>query len=362
MTRDLRPLFFPQSVAVVGASSRSTSLPGAVLRNLVAGRYPGALQVVHPKESSVHGVRAVASLEALDPAPELAVIGIAPDKAEAALLHLLGRGTRAFVLLTAGFGETGPEGRARELALAARCRERGAVLMGSNCMGLHCVTEEFRFDASFSRVIPAPGRIALLSQSGSIGEWLFLRMAERRIGVAFYASAGNMADLTLPDLLEGVADLLPGVQQVLLYFETIPPAARLREAAARLGPGVRLLSLRGGTTASGSRAVGGHTGALAAEPALSEALMRGIRAQDMVTLTEAVDLLEVMDRLGPAHGRRAAVVTNAGGPAVLATDELARMGVELPELSPGLQARLRSALAPAAVTANPVDLLASAGP
>ncbi len=362
MQRDLRPLFFPKSVAVVGASSRPTSLAGAVLHNLVAGGFPGTVQVVHPKESAVHGVRAVAALEDLDPTPELAVIGVAPDKAEAAILHLLERGTRAFALLTAGFGETGPEGRARELALAARCRERGAVLMGSNCMGLHCVTETFRLDASFSRVIPAPGRLALISQSGSIGEWLFLAMTERRIGAAFYASAGNMADLTVPDLLEGVATLLPGVEQVLLYLETIPPAARLREAAAALRPGVRLMVVRGGTTGSGSRAVGGHTGALAAEPALSEALMRGIDAEEVFSLTEAMDMIEVIDRLGAPRGRRVAMVTNAGGPAVLAADELARMGIELGELSGALQAEMRPALQAAAVTANPVDLLASAGP
>ncbi len=362
MQRDLRPLFFPKSVAVVGASSRPSSLAGAVLRNLVAGRFPGTVQVVHPKESEVHGVRAVAGLEDLDPAPEMAVIGVAPDKAEAAILHLLERGTRAFVLLTAGFGETGPEGRARELSLAARCRERGAVLMGSNCMGLHCVTETYRLDASFSRVTPAPGHVALISQSGSIGEWLFLRMTERRIGAAFYASAGNMADLTVPDLLEGVASLLPGVEQVLLYLETIPPAARLREAAAALRPGVRLMVVRGGTTGSGSRAVGGHTGALAAEPALSEALMRGIDAEEIYSLTETMDLIEVIDRLGAPRGRRVALVTNAGGPAVLAADELARMGIELGEISGGLQAEMRTALPMAAVTANPVDLLASAGP
>ena len=211
-------------------------------------------------------------------------------------------------------------------------------------------------------MIPAPGRVALISQSGSIGEWLFLRMTERRIGAAFYASAGNMADLTVPDLLEGVASLLPGVEQVLLYLETIPPAARLREAAAALRPGVRLMVVRGGHHPVGSRAVGGHTGALAAEPALSEALMRGIDAEEVYSLTEAMDMIEVIDRLGAPRGRRVALVTNAGGPAVLAADELARMGIELAELSDGLQAEMRPALQAAAVTANPVDLLASAGP
>jgi len=362
MTRDLRPLFLPRSCAVVGASEREGSLPGAVLRNLVRGGFPGAIHPVHPKAATVHGLTAYPDLDALPAVPELAVIGIAPGAAEAAIDTLAERGTRAFVLLTAGFGELGPEGRARELALAGRCRARGAVLMGSNCMGLHTVTPDYRFDASFSRVLPEPGRIALLCQSGSIGEWLMLRFAERGLGLAVFASVGNMADLTVPDFMEGVAANFPQVNQVFLYLETIPEAARLREAAAALRPGTRLIAVRGGTTGSGRRAVGGHTGALAAEPSLAEALMRAVSAEDVPSLTDAVDLMETVDRLGAPRGGRAVVITNAGGPAVLATDELARMGVQLPTLSDDLRRRLAAGLPPAAVTANPVDMLASAGP
>ncbi len=362
MKRDLRPLFFPNSCAVVGASERAGSLPGAVLRSLVRGGFPGGIYPVHPKASTVHGQRAYPDLDALPAVPDVAVIGVAPDAAEAAIDALAGRGTRAFVLLTAGFGEIGREGRARETALAERCRARGAVLMGSNCMGLHTVTSDYRFDASFSRILPGPGRIALLCQSGSIGEWLMLRFAERRLGMALFASVGNMADLTVPDFVEGVAELLPQVNQVFLYLETVPDASRLRDAVAALRPGTRLVVVRGGTTGSGRRAVGGHTGAVAAEPSLAEALMRAVDAEDVVSLSEAVDLMETTDRLGLPRGARAAVITNAGGPAVLATDELARMGVDLPALSPELRGRLAAGLPPAAVTANPVDMLASAAP
>ncbi len=362
MKRDLEPLFFPRSVAVVGASERPGSLPGAVLKSLVSGGYAGGLAAVHPRADHVFGIPAHPSLEALDAAPELAVIGVAPEAAERSIHDLLERGTRAFILLTAGFGEIGPEGRAREKALAAACRERGAILVGSNCMGIHTVTGDRRLDASFSRVLPRPGRTAMICQSGSIGEWLMLRFAERGLGLAHFASVGNMADLTVPDFMEGVAALLPGVNQILLYLETVPDAARLREAAAALRPGTRLITVRGGVTGSGRRAVGGHTGAVAAEPLLAEALMAGVDAVDVPTLTDAVDLLEAGDRLGPVRGGRTAVITNAGGPAVLATDELARMGVELPELSAGLRERLAAELPPAAVTGNPVDMLASAGP
>ena len=252
----------------------------------------------------MHGLRAYPDLDTMPEVPDLAVVGIAPAAAEVAIDTLLERGTRAFILVTAGFGEMSAEGRHRERALAARCRERGASLMGSNCMGLHVITPERRMDASFSRVNPDPGRIALLCQSGSIGEFLFLRMVERRLGVALFASLGNMADLDVPDLMHGVTELLPQVNQVLLYLETVPDAARLRRAAAALNPGVRLLVVRGGTTGSGMRAVGGHTGAVAAEPRLAESLLRGVGAEEITTLTEAVDLMEAVDRLGPpAAGR-----------------------------------------------------------
>jgi len=360
MARDLRPLFFPDSVAVIGASSRPGSLAGAVLRNLVEGGYAGSLHPVHPRESRVLGLDAVPEVGALPAAPDLAVIGVPAAQVPATVDALLDRGTRAFLILTAGFGETGADGRAREAALAERCRAAGAVLLGPNCMGIHTALGGRRLDASFSRARPRTGNSVLLSQSGSITEWLLLRMERRGLGAALAASLGNAADLDLADLLEGAARHFPEARTVLVYLETVPEAARLRRAVEALGDR-RLLVLRGGSSAGGTRAVAGHTGALAAEPHLAAALLGGLGATLLDSPTEALDALEVCARLPRPSGTRVVVLTNAGGPAVLATDALHDAGAPLAPLPDAVRRDLAGGLPPAAVTGNPVDLLAPAG-
>jgi acyl-CoA synthetase (NDP forming) len=166
----------------------------------------------------------------------------------------------------------------------------------------------------------------------------------------------------LADLVEAIPHHFPEVRRILLYLETVPEATRLRRAIEVLPGHMRVLALRGGTTTVGVRAVAGHTGALAAEPALAAALLEGVGIERVGSLTEALDAVEVLDRLGSPQGRRAGVITNAGGPGVLAADALAREGFALPVFSPALQSALRAMLPPAAVVENPVDMLATANP
>jgi acetyltransferase len=367
MARDLTPLFFPRSVAVIGASNRPDSLAGAVLRNLVAGGFPGNLVAVHPRETAIGSVPVHPTTDALPAIPDLAVWGIASDRLAGELPRLAARGTRAHIVLSAGFGETDAAGKAAEEALARACRSHGAVLLGPNGMGLHVVQPGYRLDASFSRARPDPGTIAVLSQSGSIAEWILLRLAERGVGAGFAASLGNLADLDVPDLLEGVARHLPEIRQVLLYLETLPDAERLRNAVRSLPADGRLWVVRGGRSDDGRRAAAGHTGALAAEPELGAALMASLGAIEPASLTEAVDALEACERLpGPpaAVARRerplrVAVTTNAGGPAVLAVDALGPEA-DVPLLSATLRDGLARDLPAGAITANPVDALATA--
>ena len=342
MPRDLEPLFFPRSVAVVGASSRSGSLGGAVLANLVHGGFSGPIYPVHPTEARVADLPVYPGLNALPDTPDMAVWCVSPAAVETGIPELLAMGTRAFVVLTAGFGELGPDGGKREAALARQCREHGAVMLGPNCLGLHVSKPESPLHASFSRVRPAPGKTILLSQSGSITEWLLLRMNERGLGTMFAASLGNMADLDIADLLSGAARCFPESARAFVYLQNDADAERLRAAAAQLPETWRLLVLRGAV----------KTTALPGDG--------NVRA--VGSLTETVDTIEAMDRLGKAQGNRVAIVSNAGGPALLAAQTLRSRGVELPRLSSELQARLRPGLAAAAMTENPVDLLATGQP
>jgi acetate---CoA ligase (ADP-forming) len=360
VARDLTPLLFPRSVAVVGASERTDSLAGAVLRNLVAGGFVGPLAGVNPKAAAGPGM--VPSLDALSFVPDLTVWGVPIDVIERHLPLILDKGARAHLVLSAGFSETGADGATREREIVARVREANGLLVGPNCMGLNVARPGRRLDASFSRARPAPGPTALLVQSGSVGEWLVLRMNERRLGAALVVSLGNMGDLDAIDFLESVPRSFPEVRQVVLYLETPPEAERLRQARHALPPEVRVLALLGGRTRTGARAVLGHTGALAEEPSLVAALFESLGIQSLGSLTEVLDVLELLQRLGPPRGDTVCVVTNAGAPGVLVTDALVRGGLTLPETSPALADRLRPELPAAASLANPIDLLASATP
>ncbi len=349
MKRSLTPLFFPGSVAVIGASSRPGSLGGAVLKNLLEGGYPGTVHAVHPDESEVLGVRIRSSVNDLPEAPDLAVWAVPAGTVEAELPRLLERGTRASVVITAGFSETGEEGRIREERLVRMSREHDAVLLGPNCLGLHVATHTGRLDLSFSRVRPDPGHTVVLSQSGSIAEWLMIRFAERGLGASLVVSYGNGADLDLPHLVEGVAEHFPDTRQALVYFERLPRDGDL-DVLTGLPADCRLLGL-----------IGGHDRE-AEGPDRRHGLVSKAGGLLVDSMLEAVDAVEVLDRLDPPGGRRVAVITNAGGPALLAADELRRQGLTLPPPSPSLTRRVQGHVHEAAILGNPFDLLAPAHP
>ncbi|HET9233477.1 MAG TPA: CoA-binding protein, partial [Candidatus Eisenbacteria bacterium] len=361
MKRDLTPLFSPASIAVIGASPRSDSLAGAVMRNLQEGGFAGRLAAVHPK-ATWEGVETVRAVDALPFIPDLTVWGVPPDVIQAELPGILERGGRGHVVLTAGFSEAGPTGTTKERDLVARVRERKGVMVGPNCMGFHVARPKDRVDASFCRVRPDPGPAAIFVQSGSVGEWLLVGMAARKLGATIKVSLGNMGDLDAVDFVEAVPRYFPEVRHIVLYLETMPQAERLMQAVEQLPKAVRVLALHGGQSIVGARAVMGHTGALAEEPALVAARLEGTGIQLVRSLTEALDAIELLERLGPNRGRRACVVTNAGGPAILAADALSREGFMLPEPSATLTQTLRATLPPAASHTNPVDLLAGAKP
>jgi len=360
--RDLTPLLFPKSVAVIGASPRPESLAGAVLRNLIAGGFKGQLAAVHPKATWDGDVVTARGPDELPFVPELVVWGVSGDVIERDLPRLLDRGSRAHILLTAGFSESGQDGSARERAIVSQVRERGGVMVGPNCMGLHVARPDQRVDASFCRVRPNPGPAAILVQSGSVGEWLLVGMEARQLGAAIKVSLGNMGDLNAVDFIEAIPRYFPEVRQIFVYLETMPEAARLRAAMANLPAHVNVLALHGGQSDVGARAVMGHTGALAEEPALVDALLRNVGIRPVASLMEALDTLELLERLNPCSNRRACVVTNAGGPGILVADALVKTGFTLPEPSTVLRETLRTIVSPAASLGNPIDLIASATP
>ena len=360
--RDLTPLLFPESVAVVGASPRPESLAGAVVRNLIAGGFPGKLAAVHPKATWEGNLTTARNTEDLPFVPDLVVWGVTANIIEHDLPKLLAQGARAHIVLTAGFSESGTDGSAKEKTIVQMVREKNGVMVGPNCMGLHVARPNQRLDASFCRVRPEPGPTAIFVQSGSVGEWLLVGMAARQLGAAIKVSLGNMGDLDAVDFIEAVPRYFPEVRQIFLYLETMPEASRLKPAIAALPSHLDVIALHGGRSDVGARAVMGHTGTLAEEPALVDALLRNAGIRPVGSLMEALDSLEVLQRLEPSRGRRASVVTNAGGPAILVADALIEAEFTVPEPSAALTQTLRGMVSPAASLANPIDLIASATP
>lgn len=361
MRAELSLLFAPRSVALVGVSSRPESLSGRLLGNLQRAGYRGKIFPVNPKASEIGGLPCYPSLASLPEVPDVAVIMVPRDAALAAVEESLARGVRALVLITAGFREGGEEGARLERAIVARVKEAGAVMLGPNCMGLLNTDPAVALDATFSPVPPRPGGVAFASHSGALGVAMFEQALEVGLGISLFVSLGNSAVVTTADALEVFAQD-PRTRAVMLYLEAIEEPERFLSVCRRLAAEKPVVVLKSGRTEAGQRAASSHTGALAAQDRAVDALLSQAGCVRAGSLRELLDWARTCERVHAPKGRRVAVVSNAGGPAIAACDALAAQGLELASLSPETERTLRSFLPPEAAVGNPVDMLPSARP
>ena len=361
MTRHhyLQPLFAPTSVALVGASARAGSLGSAVLENLRGGGFAGAVIPVNPAHATLDGAPCYPSLAALPEAVDLAIVvtpaqavpGVLEDAARAGIHHAL--------VLSAGFGETGPDGRALEARVAAIAREHRIRMIGPNCLGL--MRPHIGLNATFARHGAVPGHIALVAQSGAVCAALTDWANSAGIGFSSVISLGAGTDLDFGEILDFLL-YDDKTRSILMYVEGIHDARAFiggLRAAARTKP---VVVQKVGRHQAGSRAAMSHTGAMVGDDAVFEcALARcgAVRAQTYMELFSAARLLAAA-RL-PA-GNRLALLTNGGGPGVMAADCAAEHGVELAALSPDTVTALSSVLPPHWSHANPVDIIGDATP
>ncbi len=360
LTAYLQALFRPRGVAVIGASTRPTALGYAVARNLIRGGYPGAVHLVNPKGGTLLGHPLHPSvLEVPDPV-DLAVI-IVPAAAVPRVLEEVGqRGITAAIIQAGGFAEVGPEGAMRQQQALEVANRYGIRLLGPNCIGI--LDTHYPLNTTF---LPPPppkaGHLAFLSQSGALAAAVLDWSLPREEGFSLIVSTGNQADLTITDLLPWVAQDAQ-TRAILLYLET-PPDADLVQALRRARTRKPVIVLQAGRTAAGQRAAASHTAALAGTWALARAAYR--RAGVLVAPDVPTALLWARSAIQapPAPFRpRVAILTNAGGPGVLAADALAEHNLPLATLTAETQSALRHILPPAASVGNPVDMLASASP
>lgn len=357
----LRPFFQPRAVAVIGASRDPASIGYRILDGLVRDGFRGPVYPVNPKAAQIRGLKAYASIRALPPPVDLAIVAVPRDLVLPLVDDCAAAGVRALVVITAGFSEGGGDGRSLQQHLVDRVRGHGMRIIGPNCMGLLNTDPAVRLNASFSPVFPPPGRVAMSSQSGALG-LAILAAAERfRLGLSTFVSVGNKADVSGNDLLLYWEED-PSTDVILLYLESFGNPRRFSRIARRVSHKKPIVAVKAGRTQAGSRAAGSHTAALAARDVAVEALFRQTGVIRAETLEEMFDLAAALGSQPLPQGRRVGIVTNAGGPGILCADTCEAGGLRVPELSDSLKARLGEFLPTAASRANPVDMIASAPP
>ena len=356
---ELKPFFEPSSVAVVGASSNTTKLGYAVLKNLHDGGYSqrGKIYPINPGSDQILGYPAFASVLDVPEPIDLAVIVI-PYPHVPAVLRLCGqKGIPAAIIISAGFREAGKEGLERELELIEIAREYNIRLVGPNCLGI--IDTFTPMNASFAAGTPPSGPMAFMSQSGALGTAVLDIALSGQLGLSKFVSLGNKADINEIDLLKAWADD-ENTKAILIYNEGIPNGAEFIEVARQVARQIPVVAIKSGVTQAGSRAVSSHTGSLAgSEQAYQAAFQQAgvIRADSMQDL---FDMALALAYQPPLLGDRIAIITNAGGPGILATDALERAQLSLARFELETLHALEQYLPDAASAANPVDVLGDA--
>jgi acetyl coenzyme A synthetase (ADP forming)-like protein len=355
----LLPFFAPKTIAVIGAGRRRGSVGAEIFVNLAAGGFRGEVFAVNPHGSTVGNLPAWPDVSSIPGRVDLAVIAVPCAAVEGVIDDCIAAHVPAVVVISAGFAETGDQGREHEIRVREKIRRAGMRMIGPNCMGVVNADPAVRMNATFSPVFPPSGSIGFSSQSGALGLAVLESAKRLNLGVSSFASIGNKADVSTNDLLE-YWETDPNTSVILLYVESFGNPRRFGQIARRVGRQKPIAAVKSGRSTAGARAAASHTGALAASDTAVEALFRdaGVIRTDTVEQLFHVGALLAHQPL-PA-GRRVAILTNAGGPGILAADACEARGLKLARLSNETIAGLAAMLPAAASLRNPVDMLATA--
>ena len=350
----------PASVAVLGASRERGTVGGEVFHNLLAAGFNGPVFPVNPRASVVQSVPAFKSVRDVAGDVELAIVAVPATVVVDAARDCAAKGVRALVVISAGFAESGEEGRRRQQELLAVCRENGIRLIGPNCLGILNTSAEMRLNASFGPRYPPAGNVAFLSQSGALGLAIIDFAHQLDLGLSSFVSVGNKADISGNDLIQyWEADERTDV--ILLYLESFGNPRKFGRIARRIGRTKPIVAVKSGRSAAGARATSSHTGALvAASDVTVDSLFRQAGVIRTDTLAELFDVASLLASQPLPAGKRVAIVTNAGGPGIMCADACESHGLDVAPLSDELRAELAGFLPAEAALANPIDMIATA--
>jgi acetate---CoA ligase (ADP-forming) len=357
--KSLDALFRPRSIAVIGAGRTPNTIGHEIVRNLVTAGFTGPVYPVNPNAGVVRSMHCYSDVASIPGDVDLAIL-VVPAKFVASAARDCGKnGVRGLVCITAGFAEVGDEGVERQQELMEICETYGMRLIGPNCMGILNSADEFKMNASFANSKLKPGEAAFMSQSGALGAVILNDAEAMGLGMSMFASLGNRPDVSPSDLLEyWEAD--PATKQVLMYLEAFGEPEHFMSIARRVSRTKPILVVKSGRSARGARAAISHTGSLAGSEVAVDSLLEQCGVLRMDSMKELFALASAVQAGCYPKGRRVAIVTNAGGPGILATDACVAEGLELCDLDKKTRTKLKAFLPPEASTANPVDLIASA--
>jgi acetyltransferase len=356
----LNAIFAPRSVAVIGASTEPNALGRQILDNLVNYGFRGKLFPVNPRAKELLGLKCFPSVEAIPDSVDLAVVVVPRAHTLGVVEECLRKGVGGIVVITAGFRETGASGAAEEEKLAELAARHGVRLVGPNCMGVINTDPNVRLNATFSPTMPPRGEKAFLSQSGALGVAILNIAEERALGLSCFASLGNKADVADDDVLAYWADD-PRTKVILMYLESFSHPAQFAQTARVVSRTKPVLMVKSGKTRAGARAAISHTGALAeASDAALDAFLEHCGVLRVHTVEELFDFGTAFARNPMPQGPRVAIISNAGGPAILAVDAVIGHGLTMAELSESTLCALRQRLPAHASVANPLDMLPTA--
>lgn len=349
----------PRAVAVVGASTRPHTIGSDLLKRLIEFGFKGGIYPVNPKGGEIEGLRAYKTVADLPDGVDLAVIVVNASRVLEAVDECHAKGIKGLVVISAGFKETGAEGAKLELELLERVRAHGMRMVGPNCLGVVNTNPEISLDACFAESLPVAGDIGFVSQSGALGGGILNILKDLNLGFAQFVSIGNQADVNAETALE-YWENDPEVKQILLYMESIPDPVNFRRLASRISKKKPVLALKAGRSAAGASAASSHTGSLAGGDRAADALLKQSGVIRELSLRELFSSAKVFANCPIPKGDRVAIVTNSGGPGIMATDAVCGHGMQMAQISDETKAKLREFLPTAASVKNPVDMIASA--
>lgn len=358
--RNLDKIFKPQRVAVVGASERSSSVGYTLLKNLVGSGFPGVIYPINPKREAVQGVPAYPDVASVPRTPDLAIIATPAETVPGVIRECGEAGILGIIVISAGFRETGEDGRALEERVREEAaRYPGMRIVGPNCLGV--IVPSLKLNASFAGAMPDEGSVAFISQSGALCTSILDWAMQEHIGFSHFVSVGNMLDVSFADLIDYFGED-PHTRSIILYVESLAKAREFMSAARGFARNKPIVAYKAGRFAESAQAAASHTGALAGEDAVFDAAFRRAGIVRVFEIDDIFDSAELLARRKQTLGPRLAIVTNAGGPGVMATDTLLARDGQLAKLTDETIERLNEALPPFWSRGNPVDVLGDAPP